>query len=63
MELFYDSDDIQEIEWLTKPLTFKSSVDYRYFYMPIRSYSSLNTAIFYTEGMSVSIYYNIYAIK
>lgn len=31
--------------------------------MPIRSYSSLNTAIFYTEGISVSIYYNIYAIK
>ncbi len=38
-------------------------MDYKYFYMPIRSYSSLNTAIFYTEGISVSIYYNIYAIR
>ena len=31
--------------------------------MPIRSYFSLNTAIFYTEGVSVSVYYNIYAIR
>lgn len=31
--------------------------------MQIRSWDSLNTAIFYTEGVSLTIYYNIYSIR
>lgn len=63
MSLFYDSADVQEIEWMTKPLTFENPFDPKLFYMQIRSWDSLNTAIFYTEGVSLTIYYNIYSIR
>lgn len=63
MELFYDSVDVQEIEWMNKPLTFNSALQPKLFYMQIRSWNSLNTAIFYTEGISVTVYYNIYSMN
>ncbi len=31
--------------------------------MEIRSWNNLNTAIFYTEGLSLTIYYNIYSMR
>ena len=63
MELFYASLHVQEIEWMNKPLTFDSPFEPKLFYMQIRSWDSLNSAIFYTEGLSVNIYYDIYSMR
>lgn len=63
MQLFYDSVDVQEVEWINKPLTFNSAFESKMFYMQIKSWNSLNTAIFYTEGISVTVYYNIYSMR
>ena len=48
---------------MNKPLTFASPSDPKLFYMQIRSWNSLNTAIFYTEGLTVTVYYNIYSMR